>query len=905
LCKKHIFIIPSIRIEYLARCTYVKDYYDWGKDTNHFECNEEADENRFCIFHDEGYLKNSENLAAHEQNILSRFKQKIRRCVSKDEPLLCVGYHLPQIEVKERFTQPVVFDDAKIGFADFSECKFLSSVNFGGTEFLYDAIFTETEFHGNAYFGSCKFQQSCNFDSAVFHRDTIFSFAEFTGQEYDLTAGYFSQSEFLGPTEFSEIKVSGGIYFYQVKFCRKVTFKAASFTGRDSSKLDKIIGAADFIGVEFQEGGNFFNTKFAGEANFSESIFMQRAKFNESEFAGDVHFSDCLFPEGTDFSGATFCGKAFFKRAEFMSSSGTEAFFLRTTFMHDAEFAGVTFRGGVTFVKAKFFDLANFSSDYASERDNFAYEDFDDVFTDEENPQELASKDAEKATPSTPLPEDLEPDKETKSNFDFGIDTTSTASEPVEEEKITESKFKGYVDFTEAEFGGVANFEGVQFESIANFTRSIFKRDANFSDVEFLFRTIFSNANFISKSDFSNVKFQAVSFSLATFRDRVNFILTHFKDIADFSDSEFQRADFYLAKFDFEANFRGTTFNDEANFIKTEFSSRTRFNYALFRGDEKTYFDTADLSKVSFLNTDITKVRFGEYVAWGKKDRFRIVDEDSILQQPESFLFYWGENLAQDDAKVLGYLMQSAGLRWPNHGIRINQTAVDSLTVFSLDEEGSFTLTLDRREMIVLLNIPRSNKNYKFNVRPMDGKLAVFFKERVGLSAVTAVYRNLRENYEYRLRYDEAGKFFVKEMELRRRYREVESEKGPVIRQNSWLRRNFSLTNLYYRVADYGEDLRKPAVLSLVIFFASTLYWLLQSNPATLEPSITVDGLNRLSDSGHIGKAIERSITDSLPFFTLGNAVVLQDYIFKSFSLLSFAILAIPLRRRFERKFRH
>ncbi|MPZ07308.1 MAG: hypothetical protein GEU26_12985 [Nitrososphaeraceae archaeon] len=35
---------------------------------------------------------------------------------------------------------------------------------------------------------------------------------------------------------------------------------------------------------------------------------------------------------------------------------------------------------------------------------------------------------------------------------------------------------------------------------------------------------------------------------------------------------------------------------------------------------------------------------------------------------------------------------------------------------------------------------------------------------------VVAVYRNLRENYEYRLRYRESGQFFVREMELQRIY---------------------------------------------------------------------------------------------------------------------------------------
>jgi hypothetical protein len=39
------------------------------------------------------------------------------------------------------------------------------------------------------------------------------------------------------------------------------------------------------------------------------------------------------------------------------------------------------------------------------------------------------------------------------------------------------------------------------------------------------------------------------------------------------------------------------------------------------------------------------------------------------------------------------------------------------------------------------------------------------------LGSVKTIYRNLRENYEYRLRYDEAGKFFIREMELTRNYR--------------------------------------------------------------------------------------------------------------------------------------
>ena len=44
------------------------------------------------------------------------------------------------------------------------------------------------------------------------------------------------------------------------------------------------------------------------------------------------------------------------------------------------------------------------------------------------------------------------------------------------------------------------------------------------------------------------------------------------------------------------------------------------------------------------------------------------------------------------------------------------------------------------------------------------------------LGSIKAVYRNLRENYEYRMRWDEAGQFFIREMELKRKYREVPSK---------------------------------------------------------------------------------------------------------------------------------
>lgn len=56
----------------------------------------------------------------------------------------------------------------------------------------------------------------------------------------------------------------------------------------------------------------------------------------------------------------------------------------------------------------------------------------------------------------------------------------------------------------------------------------------------------------------------------------------------------------------------------------------------------------------------------------------------------------------------------------------------------------------------------------KLDIISQDSHLKVYPK-KVSRGAVMAVYRNLRENFEYRMRYDEAGEFFVREMELKRK----------------------------------------------------------------------------------------------------------------------------------------
>jgi hypothetical protein len=84
---------------------------------------------------------------------------------------------------------------------------------------------------------------------------------------------------------------------------------------------------------------------------------------------------------------------------------------------------------------------------------------------------------------------------------------------------------------------------------------------------------------------------------------------------------------------------------------------------------------------------------------------------------------------------------------------------------------------------------------------------------------IITIYRNLRENYEYWLRYEKADRFFISEMEVRRNYREKIRDGGKryLIKQNGRVRRNLSLTGLYRIFLNYGQDYIRPGIIALGI----------------------------------------------------------------------------------------
>ena len=255
-------------------------------------------------------------------------------------------------------------------------------------------------------------------------------------------------------------------------------------------------------------------------------------------------------------------------------------------------------------------------------------------------------------------------------------------------------------------------------------------------------------------------------------------------------------ADFVACEFD-HAQFQTVTFGGAAALDDINFRQAGRFVHSHFRQQELVRFGR-DLSNVSLLNTDVTRIRFGADTIWnsGDGDPYAILDEREIA----------AEQHAPSPSEVL------------------------------------------------------------------------------------AVYRNLRECHEYWLMYGEAGKFYIKEMDLRRRYKTDGGSSGI---ERHCLRRYVSLTNGYNVLCRYGESLGRASAWVAGVFAASTTYYFLTLDLGA--PGTQSDRCLQLV------AALEHTLA---AFLHAGSGGV-DDYLVRVASLPTLGSLFIVLKRRLERKLRH
>jgi hypothetical protein len=176
---------------------------------------------------------------------------------------------------------------------------------------------------------------------------------------------------------------------------------------------------------------------------------------------------------------------------------------------------------------------------------------------------------------------------------------------------------------------------------------------------------------------------------------------------------------------------------------------------------------------------------------------------------------------------------------------------------------------------------------------------------------------------ELKRKYREAPAISPLKIKLRSWYKKLKGDNDSpipnieyVLIENGWPRRNLSLTGLYYHFSKYGESILRPTIIGIITIGLSTLFWLMQSDP-TLQPSFSENNpsssnisnfiwLSKFNDTNHLLKSFERSLADFIPLLPMGTEIKVGiiDYIIKIVGgALTFGLLAIALRRKFERKY--
>ena len=257
---------------------------------------------------------------------------------------------------------------------------------------------------------------------------------------------------------------------------------------------------------------------------------------------------------------------------------------------------------------------------------------------------------------------------------------------------ISSNTFREDAGFGYTKYHEEAHFQQQRFEKNVSFHFSEFKKEGDFDGT--YFSNLFFNATESNRLVFSNTTFVKLEFRMSLvetclfwqseFLGEVELSQNMFK-LVDFRRCKFQEViDFSKTCFD-EVDFTYALFANAAYFIETKFPGKAFFNYVRFEKPTEVIIQRTNLSNVSFGNTDLTRINFGDGIVFG--DNFILFDERRLINK-------------------------------------------------EFEEENE--------------------------------------RSKINLGTVLATYRNLRENYEFRLKYDEAGKFFIREMELKRKYKEVD-----------------------------------------------------------------------------------------------------------------------------------
>lgn len=483
--------------------------------------------------------------------------------------------------------------------------------------------------------------------------------------------------------------------------------------------------------------------------------------------------------------------------------------------------------------------------------------------------------------------------------------------------ELPNTKVLGNLYFMYSKFKGRLNFQDSTFVKKVTFNSARFENEVSFRNCTFKSKVEFDNAWFYKVTSFYNIEFgNETSYHSTVFLDEVVFNGDKFKKHAEFGYVKFHKAvDFQGAIFEDSAHFQNSEFMQVGNFDGTSFSSILLFNVTK---SKCLYLSNATISELILSHANVDLCQFWQSKIKNQADfshsNFKHVD----FRRCQILDFADFSNTSFETADF-SYSLFSKNAHFVE--TKFESNAFFNYARFERPTEIIFQRTDLSRVSFVNTDISRIHfgENIIFGADKFtifDEKRLINYKDyqkenkqsKVNLGNVLATYRSLRENYEFRLRYDEAGKFFMKEMELRRNYEET--EKG--LEKQSWTKRNAFPIGLYFHLSTYGENEVKPLTGLAILFVISFSAWFIYSSGiyerlvyqianliSMSTGAINWDGIKVVEG---IRLGFERAMSN---FFQVNNESTFFDYIIRIGLVLELGLLFIALRRKFERRFRH
>jgi len=394
-------------------------------------------------------------------------------------------------------------------------------------------------------------------------------------------------------------------------------------------------------------------------------------------------------------------------------------------------------------------------------------------------------------------------------------------------------------------------FIDTKFRNKIDFSKIVFTKPISFNGANFHDEVSFTASTFEQKVDFDNAKILG---KLCSFQ------FTKSSKSITFSYGEIHNATFNQIEFN-EADFNHCTFLNKASFYKAKFYKNIIFEEAKFQND-------SDFSEAEFMDdVNFNNSRFLDYanfsnVKFCKDSKTRFNGNISNI----SFLNTKMEGIDFGD-KIM----------WKE--IKNSESLMD--------------------KMRSKLNW-KTNSDYKiYDERKLEKELKKNEKTNINLESIKNAYRSLRENFDLNLRYEIAGEFHVREMELRRRYVEKQNEESIFTVKKSIFWKHFSIYWIYNILAQYGQSYQRPICWTVFLITIATSYFFKNDVEHQVLEKLTYSPFDLL------GKALARSLAGIIPFDIVNKPSATADIVLRLALLPVTGTFFIALKRKMERKLRH